>query len=308
MEVKNKLWERNKMKITNNCNIPEPLYRTIAKKIYKPKENRYSVTALIGPPLVRTLTIEKWDELVSDASEYLWRILGIAVHSVLDTDSPALYEHKMETILDGHTVVGVADVIDKDFLEDYKVTSTYAFGDGIKPEWTQQLNMYAWLRELERRKDNSIIPIRYLKLNAILRDWIKAKAVRDNYPSIPFQSFYPELWNFEKQQEFVSARLKDHLENPRRECLPDEKWQRPTCYAIMKQGRKSAVCVTNPETKEPVSSLEEAENVIVLKKLESGYKKGTIYVEKREGDCVKCKDYCAVRTKCPFNTYNKEKG
>ena len=67
-------------------------------------------------------------------------------------------------------------------------------------------------------------------------------------------------------------------------CTPEETWEKPTIYAAMKKGRKSAVKLYNSEdeAKERVAS--EGDN---------------FYVEVRKGEKTRCaQDWCGVSQWC----------
>jgi len=280
------------MKLTNKYGCPEGLVEVVSNQIHPPKPNRFSVTDVIGPPPIRTLKIEKWDELETDVSEYLWLLLGIGVDYILSSVNVRdnITQYKMSEEIDCSTVVGITDVINGSIIDDYKCTSVWSFLYGEKPEWTAQLNTYAYLLMLDRlRAGGEIIPITKLRIQAILRDWQKSKTYDNNYPPIPFQCSELELWSFEQQEEYIKSRLRDHKENPYRECTAEEKWKSEDTYAVKSEYRKSAWRVLN--------SIEEAEKWIV------DNKKGE-YIETRLGVCKRCQDYCSVRSVCP---YTKEK-
>ena len=52
----------------NRHNLPDRIVNLLPK-MYKPKENRFGVTQLIDEPKIRTLQLEKWDEMVTDIIE-----------------------------------------------------------------------------------------------------------------------------------------------------------------------------------------------------------------------------------------------
>ena len=65
-------------------------------------------------------------------------------------------------------------------------------------------------------------------------------------------------------------------------CTPEERWERPTHFAVMKQGQKRVVRVFDTR--------EEAEGNIT---------KAGLYVEERAGSSVRCEYYCRVASFCP---------
>ncbi len=268
------------MKITNKYNLPQAIYNTISK-VWSPSEERISVISLIGSPLVRRLTIDHWDELEEDASERLWALLGASVHYALEKGSPpdGLEEEHMRISHNGIVISGKSDLYINEGIDDYKVTSVYAFLLGLKPEWTRQQNVYKWMWETQG------FPVKTLKIQAILRDWQKGKALTDpDYPEIPFQTVNLPVWSHEKIEGYINDRINLHLNHAYDECTPEEKWTRPTMYAVMKGSNKRASRV--------LDTREGAEQWI-------GDQKGFTIVE-RLGKDVKCEDYCLVKKFCPY--------
>ena len=74
------------------------------------------------------------------------------------------------------------------------------------------------------------------------------------------------------------------------ECTPEQRWATPTKWAVMKEGRKTAVKVCDTE-EEALNFIEELEK-----------DKDKHYVEQRRGIDKKCSDYCAC---CEFCSYYK---
>lgn len=277
------------MIITNNYNLPEVIVNATSKA-YKPKEGRLSATTLIAPPLIRALTVEFWDTLTTDVSEKLWMILGNAVHYIFEGNAPdnSLAEEKLEIPFGDLTIVSKSDLLNNGKIDDYKVTSVWSFILGEKPEWIGQLNINAWCyRKLG-------FEVTGLRIQAILRDWKRREALQnDDYPQIPFQTIEVPLWTFEEQERYITERVKLFLVEPK-ECTPKEKWSKPDVWAVKKAGNKTArggkLCYSKAEADNFISS--------------NPAKKWD--VEFRKGECLRCKEYCNVRTVCKFNIYKDE--
>ena len=269
------------MRITNNYNLPPAIYNALSFN-YPPKPDRFSATDLIGPPLIRQLKIKHWEELVEDASERLWALLGQGVHAALDkhADPDSFAEEKLEIPYKGKVIVCKSDNWKDKKISDYKVTSVYSFLLGEKKDWSNQLNLYAWAWRQKGFETEEA------EINAILRDWQKSKAITPDYPAVPFENVKIAIWTDEEQEKYIADRFLLHTTEAK-ECLPEEKWQTQTSYAIMKKGRKKAMRV--------LYSLPEAE----------GYCKqnGGSEVIERIGECKRCKNYCPVRGVCPYNIY-----
>jgi hypothetical protein len=267
------------MKITNKYNLPEQLMTATKKSQRTPDKKIISCTQLISPAWQRHLQIKHWDEIEEDVSDRLWSILGSSVHSILSTDhSNTITEERLEFAIDGVTITGQSDsYTEGGIISDWKVTSVYSFLLGDKFEWEQQLNIYAWLWE------KNGFPVTQLKINAILRDHQHSKTMSDDgYPKIPFVSKTIPLHSFEEREEFVKKRIKVHAMDCPPMCSPEERWERPTKYAVMKKGRKSAVRVFDTE--------EEAKKL--LPEVPSGY------IDIRPGTNARCGQYCNVARFC----------
>jgi hypothetical protein len=269
------------MRITNHFNIPQAFVNAIGTP-YKPKTDSIGVTALIDSPLIRQLTIDHWDELEQDASDMIWMLLGNAVHYVLEKGAPldAFGEEKLSVQIGNMKLTGKSDIYHNRGIEDYKVTSVWSFVLGVKDAWIAQLNIYKWLWE------QLGFPVDTLKINAILRDWQKGKAKFDpTYPQNNTISADIPMWSTPIVTEYIFDRLAYHAINPAPECTPEEKWQRESSFAVMKGDNKRATRVFDTEA--------EAQEYA---KSDSKY-----HVESRPGECVRCQDYCIVKSVCPYN-------
>jgi len=278
------------MKITNHHNLPPGFVNVVERGQHPPKIDRFSVTDLIGPPLIRTLRMEKWDELETDVSDYLWMLLGIGVDDLISssTDKDSIRQHKMVHRINDYDVVGKIDVINDDVLADYKCTSVASSFYPIKDEYIAQLNTYCWMLTQERKESKDTIPIRYLRLYNIYRDWrVRDAQTQENYPKIPFETIDVPKWTEEQQQNYILSRLDDHNNNPHRMCTSEECWASETTYAVKTKGKKRA------ERVKGLTSKEHAENW--MNKTGRGD-----YVEVRPGEKRRCSHYCPVRSVCPY--------
>jgi hypothetical protein len=269
------------MKITNKYSLPPGFVNIVERGQHPPVPDRFSVTDLIGPPLIRTLRMEKWDELETDVSDYLWMILGIAVDNFISSsdDKQSIRQHKIVYPIDDKIVVGKIDVINGNVLADYKCTSVKSAFYPIKDEWIEQLNVYDYLYRWETGNGG----VEKLKIHAIYRDWMKRKSSEESYPDIAFETIDVPKWTKQEQGDYIQARLTDHCENPKRPCSDSERWRSETTYAVKSRGKKRA---------ERVLDSEEACKAWIKTK-----KRGH-YIEERKGSCRKCESYCPVRSCC----------
>ena len=275
------------MKITNIYNLPQAILNIMMRDVYQPTHKRMRVTELIGAPLVKHLMIKHWKELTEDCSDGLWRLLGTSVHYILESGTPddALGEERLSYTIGDTTISGKSDLYHEEGIQDWKVTSVFSFLLGMKKEWEAQLNVYKFLWE------RNGFPVKSLKINAILRDWQRSKAKFDlTYPQIPFVSMDVPMWDNALIVEYLFDRIAIHAQKPAPECTDEEKWKRPTTYAVTKPQNKRATKVC--ETKE------EAEEYIKVKN--EGKPKDMYIIDERKGACIKCDDYCVVRDFCPY--------
>jgi hypothetical protein len=280
------------MQTLNAYNLPQSFVNVLSRNKL-PVKGRYSVTDLIGPPLPRILKMKHWDALTEDIADKLWMLLGSSVHYILEKGSPdnSLSEEKIETQKDGITIVGMSDLYHNKKLEDYKVTSIYSFLLGDKPEWENQLNLYAWIYRVALAFE-----VDGLNIHAILRDWVKSKAMNDpDYPPIPFQTIAVPLWESERAEHYVGERIALHRAAEEHGyapcCTDEERWARPTTYAVVKKGNKRAARV--------LDNMDEAEQWAAINM------KDKYNIQERPGEYTKCASYCLVREVCEYNPYRK---
>lgn len=285
------------MEITNIAGLPEPLARAVRNDPYH-KVGHISVTSLIKPPRMRELE-QRYDEwIVEDASERIWMLLGSSVHAILER--AALENHLIEERLTidvlGWKVSGQPDLLDDHgILTDYKLTSTYSFLLGEKPEWTAQVNMYAALYREHG------FEVTAAQIVGVLRDWFKSRAKREpDYPQVGVIVQPIELWSAEKQLEYLTERVRLHqaavtmTDDELPVCTPEERWTRPDVWAVKKHRAKRALRLFTSST--------EAGNYIIKENLTSA----THEVEHRPGENVRCSTYCAARPFCSFGKAQAE--
>jgi len=259
--------------ITNRHGLPAPLVNAIRNDPYSKGRSDISVTQLIQPPQIRALMRGK--EVVEDAADCIWRLLGQAVHTILERAYPetAIVEQRLYAEVLGWIVSGQFDVYDNGTLTDYKITSVYAHGR-VKPEWENQLNL---LRALAHRNG---MPVSRLEIVAIFRDW-RQREVFTSYDYPPSQvSLIPvPVWTIDEAEEYLEERVRLHQMETPPPCTDEERWLQPAKWALMQKGRKRAVKLfdSQPES-------------LVLTKGQ--------YWEHRPGRYRRCEDYCAASAHC----------
>lgn len=267
------------MKYLNRYNLPVRVIKIIQGKYknHQPDPNRMSVTDLIKEPLIRTLYIEMWDKIQRDYSDFITMVQGTALHDRYEllSDEDDESEVKLEDNFGKFILVGKTDN-KRDFtILDVKQTSVYNPVYKI-PEWTKQLNIYAW-QWISRGNliENLIIDIWY-------RNWQFGKSHWKNYPKIPYEELKLELWSIEKQLEYINKQIKLHSENPYQECSNEQKGVR---WEVYKNKNKT------PSKVEAVKK--DAEKWANKQDRKDSY---TI----KQSEAVMCRHFCKARSVCPY--------
>lgn len=207
------------------------------------------------------------------------------------------------TTKSGKIISGGIDLYDRELkcLEDYKFTSIYTWiyrnraGNTRVQDWTEQLNMYRLFLE------NAGIEVNKLKINLLFRDFSKSKAKFDrNYP-LQTESLELELFGLDIVEMMIEKKIAnlEQYNNVSDDnipvCTPEERWEGATQYAVMKEGRKTAI-------KLHYSSYEA--------KQQAGQLGAKHYVETRPATPTRCIDYCACNKFCNFykSLMEKEEG
>lgn len=275
------------MELTNHFKYPKSVVEACKEQIYHPTNEVLRVTELIDSPLVKRLMIQFWDKISIDVDEIVYSSLfGTAWHKFLSAfETGEIIEKRWSINRGGIIISGQTDIYRPDTaaIDDNKTQSAWAFVFGTK-SWEHQLNTYAQLVV-----ENGY-PVNELWINSFLRDWSKYEAMKGRNKKYPEHKFYRvkvPLWNEHKRKKFIDDRLDLHLNSKDYVCSSEERWERPTTYAVKKAGVKTAKRVLN--------TMKEAKKWIEDKK-----PKGDISIEVRKGGCIRCEGYCWVRGVCPY--------
>jgi len=276
------------MKLTNKFNLPQPLVSAIENDPYK-QVGDISVTGLISAPRKRQLEIRHKDDITEDASDRIWMLLGTSVHAILERADTRnhLAEERLTAEVLGWVVSGQPDLLGPDgVLTDWKVTSVFSFLLGDKPEWEQQLNCYAWLY----RKNG--FEVTKLQIVAILRDFMQSRASQDpDYPQCAVMVVDVPMWSQEEAQAYIEARVRLHqqaefmMDDELYNCSKQERWERPTTFAVMRASNKKATRVFNLDI--------EAEHFVNQHEKPDQYE-----IVKRPGESVRCARFCNALPWC----------
>jgi hypothetical protein len=254
-------------------------------------EGCLSATTLIQGVKQIILTDRHWEELEDDVSDRIWAVFGQAVHALLEHEGENDFtEQQMDYQVDGITVTGRIDNYDmrNGIIGDYKTASVHKVKFGDFNDWYLQGMIYAWL--LSKNK----FPVDRCRFTALLKDHSKTEAKRDyQYPKLPvyIYEFPVTAQGLFKTGIFIKNkvnRYKQLLElddDAIPPCSPEERWDRPPKFAVMKNGLKRAVRLFDEE--------DEAERL-------ASEKGAGHYVEHRPGEPVKCRSFCLCRDFCNF--------
>jgi hypothetical protein len=276
------------MKLTNRLNLPEPIVEAVRNDGYSRGDSDISVTSLLKPPQMTALEYFHEDEIEEDASDRIYSLLGQSIHTILErANQTGIAERRMSIEIEGWKVSGGMDLVCKDrVLSDYKTVTVYKFKGGQAPiEYVQQLNCYAAILRAHGEE------VKSAQIVAILRDWSKLEARRDPaYPQSQVIVVPVTLWPALEAQVFLRERVLAHQQARKTlpECSAEDRWERPTKYALMKQGGKRAVKLYDSQADALVHA---ATNP-------------ALYVQDRPGESIRCAAYCSVSKWC--GQFNKK--
>jgi hypothetical protein len=137
-----------------------------------------------------------------------------------------------------------------------------------------------------------------LQIVAIVRDWSRREAQnKADYPKAPIVVIDIPLWSFEHREAYVRDRISLHgdalfemeTDGEMPECTPEEMWERPTTYALKKDGNVRA---------KSVHETREAADKALADATEKAKKGEKFLIEVREGDRTRCSSFCQVAGMC----------
>ena len=284
------------MKLTNEMGLPQPFVdAATSDHEYTPK--RYSVTAVLKGTREVILQRRHDGEIEQDVSDLVWAIFGSAVHGILEksqeTESQLKENWLSVDMGDGYELSGIFDLYDDSTgtVTDYKTATAWKVVFGEFDDWKRQTLCYVWmLRQIgfyAKRGENV----------AMLKDHSKTKAKADHtYPQHPV---YCIGWDFSESEiaecgewlrgRFEEIKLAESMPDEELPmCSEEERWHKADKWAVMNEGRKSAVKLYDSEEEANERAESEGEK---------------FYVEHRPGDDPKCRDYCAA---CEFCSHYRE--
>jgi hypothetical protein len=278
--------------------MPETILNVIARPQYSKGKANMSVTELLNSPRIVQLKRKHWDELTEDAADMVWSIFGTAIHNILEhgKGDTHVVEERIHAELDGMHISGAIDLQELTpegiVVSDYKTTSAWAVMNE-KQDWHNQLNSYAYLVESAKK-----IPVIKLQIIAIVRDWSRRDAAtREGYPKAPIVVIDIPLWPFDQRQDYIRLRISLHgdalfemeTDGEMPDCTPEEMWEKPTTYALKKDGNVRA---------KSVHETREAADTALAAATEKAKKGEKFLIEVREGDRTRCSSFCQVAGMC----------
>tara|TARA_R110000751_G_scaffold17042_5_gene53125 strand:- start:65 stop:961 length:897 start_codon:yes stop_codon:yes gene_type:complete len=284
--------------VTNKFNLPETFERFQKKNAHSPGGADITVTSLIDSPQVFRLRREYSSERVEDVSDNVMSIIGTAVHKVMEEGAPAHYivEERLHATVNGLRISGAIDIQipNEDnssvTISDYKTCSSMnlSYNPSGKPEWTAQLNSYAALARLNGKS------VHALEVIAICRDWTRSGTKRyNNYPESAVVRIEIPLWDEDKAYAYLEERVAQHTGGANTQCTDEERWLNGSRWAVMKEGRKTAVRLFDSEA-EAASFIEETSRNFPINK-----SKPVHSIVERLGTPTRCEgNYCGVRDWC----------
>jgi len=279
--------------VTNRYALPQALYEAMAAHHRPHDPNVLHVTELVQPPRIQILQQRHEGEIIEDAMDRFWAFRGTAMHEVIAAMPPKPDRHTELSVSLNHSgilVTGTIDLIDGDTLSDWKFGSVFGviFDPDGKPEHRAQVNLYRYLLAM-----SPILPkVQRLQLIYLMNDWSERRALQGgNYPSKPVVVIEVPMWDNDTAAQYLDERVALYMncrlvtDDELPLCSDKERWRTPTTYAVMKEGRKSALKLHD--------NRQDAESMAAI----NGNK---CYVEIRNGEDRRCAKYCSAAPFCDY--------
>ena len=278
------------MIVSNVLNLPAAFVHAVSTERHN-APHCYSATTLNKGAKEIVLTDRHYDEITVDASEQIWAVWGTAVHALLESEKDDnFHEERFKVAVGNSYVTGQVDSYDMErgIINDWKTASVWKVQFADFADWRAQGLTYAWLLT------KSGLEVKKCRFVALLKDHSKTKAKHDaSYPQSPvfvyeFDVTAEDLAATEariisKVTEIENAyKLGDDDIEP---CTLEERWADGEKYAVMKNGRKTAVKLFDNQ--------QDAEAY-------AGELGNSHYVEHRPAVSRKCEDYCSCCDFCNF--------
>ena len=255
------------------------------------EQGTLSATTLLKGEKEIVLYDRHFDELEQDAADMVWASFGTALHLLMEKQNDdAFKEEFFETQVGEFKVTGRVDRYDleHEILEDWKTASTWKVIYQDFDDWKRQGLIYSWLMK------QAGLTVRKCRFVALLKDHSKTKAKTEvSYPQKPVYVY--EFGVTDADLEEIGAFIKNKVQKVTNAyqqdddsiapCSESERWATAPKFAVMKEGRKSAVKLfdNKDDARAMLSSLDDKH-----------------YLQERPGESKKCVDYCPCRDFCNF--------
>ncbi len=267
----------------------------------------YSVTGLIRPPreIMLVNRYKKEIDAMPFTHDKLVKALksfkGTSIHNHFEymlrrfigkhPDSQYLIERRIWDRINGRKISGKFDAFLKYVLYDWKTTSIWKKIYGDWTDFEKQLNLYAFLLGTCGEE------VRKLIIIAWYLDWNERDMWKDpEYPRGEIEQIETSnLWLPEEQETFLYERIdamkrnEDTKDDDLELCSETDMWAKPTTYAVIRPGQKRAVASKDMTTRGKAAAF--------IKKSKADDKDKFI-IKKRDGERVKCADYCQAAPFC----------
>lgn len=289
------------MKITNRFGLPKQIVNACLQDDgHEPVEGVYHATELIKPCKMSVLERRHRNETELDANDCVWLVFGKAVHEVLQYGNLSHFMEAEKPIyreIDGVSVgaplklKGQLDLWQPRWKKvvDWKTATVAKWLRQDYEDYRRQGLEYAWLLQSQGKQVASMEFVMFLK------DWSKGQARLAKLQGKPYPPSAIQTWTHTvtvDEMAWIDGWIKDRVRTIREyeamkdeeipDCTSEERWESPTLYAVMKEGRKSAVKL--------YGTLEEAQ--------EACGDDPKLSVETRPGVRRRCEDYCLAAKWC----------
>ena len=211
----------SKQTITNKFGLPQELVNAVIRDEYDfvREDGKYSVSELVSPSRQVILYRRYGNKIVRDVSDYMFRVLGKAIHHLIESGAVAngLQEERLESAIAGGVLSGKMDIYRDNAVIDVKATSVWTLYHNPKgrDEWLWQTNAYAWLLRQHG------FPVDKIQIFAILLGWNRREsATKESYPRSPMTMIDIEVLPHKGIEKWLTERMAALLEC---EKLPDNK-------------------------------------------------------------------------------------
>ena len=278
------------MKVTNNLNLPAAFVNAVSTNRHN-AAGCFSATTLNKGAKEIILSDRHFDEITVDAADSVWAVWGTAVHALLESQPDNnFHEEKFKVPVCNSFVTGQVDSYDMEHatIFDWKTASVWKVQFADFSDWYKQGMTYAWLLK------QSGLDVRHCVFVALLKDHSKSKAAKDaSYPQSPVFKYEFDVTDEELQQTEARIIAKvAEIENAYKlgdddiePCSAEERWADDEKWAVMKNGRKTAIKLFDNS----------ADADAMAGEMGNAY-----YVEHRPAISRKCGDYCNCKDFCNF--------